>query len=136
MRVQLGNSKVNVLQLGCGRQILFALWLCFSSALDVYGQSPTTLSHATTRRREAILSFVVWVVLGLWAGIIGGRLEKKNGEGIVPDIVLGVAGAVGGGWLYYTFGTPGVNGLNLATYYTAVITALVFLLTYYAIRRL
>jgi uncharacterized membrane protein YeaQ/YmgE (transglycosylase-associated protein family) len=82
------------------------------------------------------MSFVVWIVLGLAAGFIGSRLVKRRGEGILPDLLLGVVGAVAGGWLFYTFGPAGINGLNLFSHFAAVIGSLVFLLTYYALRQL
>jgi uncharacterized membrane protein YeaQ/YmgE (transglycosylase-associated protein family) len=82
------------------------------------------------------MSFVAWVVLGLAAGLVGGRLVKKRGEGIWPDILLGVAGATAGGWLYYTFGPPSTLGFHLFSLSAAVIGSLAFLLTYYAIRQL
>ena len=81
------------------------------------------------------MSFVAWLVLGLAAGFIGSQLVKRSGEGILPDILLGVVGAMAGGWLFYTFGPAGVNGFNLYSLFAAVIGSLVFLLTYYAFKR-
>jgi len=80
------------------------------------------------------MSFVAWVVLGLWAGFIGSRLAHRNG-GVLPDVLLGVVGAMAGGWSYYTFGPASVNGLNLISLFVAVAGSLVFLLTYYGFRR-
>ena len=80
------------------------------------------------------MSFVAWVVLGLWAGFIGSRLAQRNG-GILTDILLGVVGAMAGGWSYYRFGPASVNGLNLISLFAAVVGSLVFLLTYYGFRR-
>jgi len=81
------------------------------------------------------MSFVAWVVLGLAAGFIGSRLAQKDG-GILPDILLGVVGAMAGGWSYYTFGPASVNGFNLISLFAAVIGSLVLLLAYYAFRQL
>ena len=80
------------------------------------------------------MSFVAWVVLGLAAGFIGSQLSNRRGKSTLPDILLGVVGALTGGWLYYTFGPAGVNGLNLHSHFAAVIGSLVFLLTYYGLR--
>jgi uncharacterized membrane protein YeaQ/YmgE (transglycosylase-associated protein family) len=82
------------------------------------------------------MSFVAWVVLGLAAGYIGGHLASRRGrgKGILPDILLGVVGATAGGWLFYSFGPAGVNGLNLYSHFAAVIGSLVLLMTYYALR--
>ena len=79
------------------------------------------------------MSFVAWVALGLAAGFIGSRLAK-GGKSILPDILLGVVGATAGGWLFYSFGPAGVNGLNLYSHFAAVIGSLVLLMTYYALR--
>jgi uncharacterized membrane protein YeaQ/YmgE (transglycosylase-associated protein family) len=81
------------------------------------------------------MSFVTWVVLGLAAGFIGSQLVNRRGKDILLDILLGVVGAMAGGWLFYAFGPAGVNGLNLFSHFAAVIGSLIFLLTYYAFRR-
>jgi uncharacterized membrane protein YeaQ/YmgE (transglycosylase-associated protein family) len=74
-------------------------------------------------------------VLGLVAGFIGSKIVNKTGEGILLDIVLGIVGAVVGGWLFNTFGGAGVTGLNLCSLLVAVVGAVVFLVVYHAIRR-
>ncbi len=81
------------------------------------------------------MSFLAWIVLGLVAGFIGSKIVNKTGEGILLDIVLGIAGAVVGGWLFNTFGAAGVTGLNLYSLLVAVIGAVFFLVVYHAIRR-
>jgi len=78
--------------------------------------------------------FATWLVLGLAAGFIGSRLGNREGQGSLPEIALGAAGAMAGGWLYDTFGPAGVNGLHLYSLFAAVIGSLVFLLTYSARR--
>jgi uncharacterized membrane protein YeaQ/YmgE (transglycosylase-associated protein family) len=82
------------------------------------------------------MAFVVWLVLGLAAGLIGSRLANRRGKSTLPDILLGVAGALTGGWLYYAFGPPGVNGFHLLSHFAAVIGSLIFLLTCNAVRRI
>jgi uncharacterized membrane protein YeaQ/YmgE (transglycosylase-associated protein family) len=73
--------------------------------------------------------------LGLVAGFIGSKIVNKKGEGFLLDIVLGIVGAVVGGWLFKTFGASGVTGLNLYSLLVAVIGAVLVLLVYHAIRR-
>jgi uncharacterized membrane protein YeaQ/YmgE (transglycosylase-associated protein family) len=46
------------------------------------------------------MSLVAWIVLGLVAGFIGSKLVNKTGEGLILDIVLGVVGAIVGGWRF------------------------------------
>jgi uncharacterized membrane protein YeaQ/YmgE (transglycosylase-associated protein family) len=81
------------------------------------------------------MSFIAWIILGLLAGFIGSKLVNKQGEGIVLDILLGVVGAVVGGWLFNRFGVSGVTGLNLYSLLVAVIGAVIVLVVYHAIRR-
>ena len=81
------------------------------------------------------MSYLAWIVLGLVAGFIGSKIVNKTGEGILLDIVLGIVGAVVGGWLFNTFGAAGVTGLNLYSLLVAVVGAVALLVIYHAIRR-
>jgi uncharacterized membrane protein YeaQ/YmgE (transglycosylase-associated protein family) len=81
------------------------------------------------------MSILAWIVLGLLAGFIGSKLVNKTGEGVVLDIVLGVVGAVVGGFLFNLFGASGVTGLNVYSILVAVVGAVFFLVAYHVIRR-
>ena len=81
------------------------------------------------------MSFLAWIVLGLLAGFIGSKIVNKTGEGVFLDIVLGIVGAVVGGWLFNTFGAAGVSGLNLYSLLVAVVGAVVILFVYHAFSR-
>ena len=80
------------------------------------------------------MSILAWIMLGLIAGFIGSKLVNKTGEGVILDIVLGVVGALVGGYLFSIFGAHGVTGLNLYSLFVAVIGAVVVLLVYHAVR--
>jgi uncharacterized membrane protein YeaQ/YmgE (transglycosylase-associated protein family) len=80
------------------------------------------------------MSFLAWIVLGLVAGFIGSKLVNKRGEGLILDIVLGVVGAIAGGWLFNIFGASGVTGLNLYSLLVAVVGAVAVLVVFHAIR--
>ena len=79
------------------------------------------------------MSFIAWIVLGLVAGFVASNIVNKAGEGMLMDIVLGVVGAFLGGWLFNTFGMPGVTGLNLYSLLVAVVGAALFLIVYHAL---
>jgi uncharacterized membrane protein YeaQ/YmgE (transglycosylase-associated protein family) len=81
------------------------------------------------------MSILAWIVLGLIAGFIGSKIVNKAGEGMVVDILLGIVGAVIGGWLFNRFGAAGVTGLNLYSLLVAVVGSVVFLVVFHAIRR-
>lgn len=81
------------------------------------------------------MGIISWIVLGLLAGFIGSKIVNKSGEGILLDILLGIVGAVVGGWLFSFFGAHGVTGLNLWSLIVAVIGSVVCLVIYHALRR-
>lgn len=81
------------------------------------------------------MSILAWIVLGLVAGFIGSKIVNKRGEGLILDLVLGIVGAIAGGWLFERFGASGVTGLNLYSIMVAIVGAVVVLLVYHAIRR-
>jgi uncharacterized membrane protein YeaQ/YmgE (transglycosylase-associated protein family) len=96
---------------------------------DVFSASPKSFAE------EGIMSILAWIVLGLIAGFIGSKIVNKSGEGVLLDILLGIIGAVLGGWLFNRFGAAGVTGLNLYSLLVAVVGSIVFLVIYHAIRR-
>ena len=81
------------------------------------------------------MSFLAWIVLGLVAGFIASKLVNKQGEGMLLDTVLGVVGAVVGGWIFGLLGARGASGLNFYSLLVAVVGAIVVLFTYHAIHR-
>ena len=81
------------------------------------------------------MSFLAWIILGLVAGFIGSKIVNKRGEGIFLDIILGIVGAIVGGWLFSAFGASGVTGLNLYSLFVAVVGAILFLVIYHALFR-
>lgn len=81
------------------------------------------------------MSIIAWLILGLIAGFIASRIVNKAGEGLILDIVLGIIGAIVGGFVFSLFGASGVTGLNLYSLLVAVIGAIVVLVVYHAIIR-
>ena len=81
------------------------------------------------------MGIISWILLGLIAGFIGSKIVNKSGEGLILDIILGVVGAIVGGWLFSFFGASGVTGLNLYSLAVAVVGAVVVLVVYHAVRR-
>jgi uncharacterized membrane protein YeaQ/YmgE (transglycosylase-associated protein family) len=79
------------------------------------------------------VSIIGWILLGLIAGFIASKVVNKTGEGLILDIVLGIVGAIVGGFLFAQFGAAGVTGFNIYSMVVAVIGAIVVLLIYHAI---
>jgi len=82
------------------------------------------------------MTIIGWLVLGLIAGFIASKLVNKSGEGLVLDIVLGIAGAFVGGFIFTSvLGHEGVTGFNLYSMFVAVIGAILVLLVYHLLFR-
>ena len=80
------------------------------------------------------MSIIVWIILGLIAGFIASKIVNRHGEGVVLDIILGIIGAVVGGWIMTALGGQGVNGFNLYSMLVAIGGAIVVLVIAHAIR--
>lgn len=85
------------------------------------------------RKCGVSMSILGWIVLGLIAGFIGSKIVNKRGKGLILDIVLGIVGAIVGGFLFAQFGAAGVTGFNLYSMFVAVIGAIVILVLYHAV---
>jgi uncharacterized membrane protein YeaQ/YmgE (transglycosylase-associated protein family) len=81
------------------------------------------------------MSIIGWLILGLVAGFIGSKIVNKSGEGLVLDIVLGIVGALVGGFLFSLVGAAPVTGLNLYSMVVAVVGAVVVLVVYHMVFR-
>ena len=79
------------------------------------------------------MSIIGWILLGLIAGFIASKIVNKSGEGFFLDIVLGIVGAIVGGFLFSLFGASGVTGFNLYSMIVAVIGAIIVLVVYHAV---
>jgi uncharacterized membrane protein YeaQ/YmgE (transglycosylase-associated protein family) len=74
------------------------------------------------------MSIIAWIVLGLLAGWIAGMFMRGGGYGILGDIVLGILGAIIGGWLTgVLLGVDLMSGFNLQSLVVAVLGAVVLI---------
>jgi uncharacterized membrane protein YeaQ/YmgE (transglycosylase-associated protein family) len=81
------------------------------------------------------MSIIAWIILGLISGFIASKIINKTGEGLVVDILLGIAGAFVGGWLFTRFGYSGVTGFNIYSMLVAVVGAILVLVVYHMVVR-
>lgn len=82
------------------------------------------------------MSILAWLIVGLIAGFLA-RLALPGREpgpgGIVGDLIVGIVGALIGGWIFGAFGMGGVTGINIGSIIVAFIGAVIFLLIWRAI---
>ncbi|HLG10404.1 MAG TPA: GlsB/YeaQ/YmgE family stress response membrane protein [Dehalococcoidia bacterium] len=82
------------------------------------------------------MSIIAWIVVGLIAGVIAKMLMpgKEPGGGIILTILLGIGGAIVGGFLAVALGiSDGVNNFDVGTIVLAVAGAMLLLFAYRAV---
>ncbi|HKD25676.1 MAG TPA: GlsB/YeaQ/YmgE family stress response membrane protein [Xanthobacteraceae bacterium] len=79
------------------------------------------------------MSVIAWIILGLIAGFIANRIVGRRGGGMIFDTVLGIIGAVVGGWLFAFFGAHEVMGFDPYSFIVAIVGAVLVLLIYHAL---
>jgi len=81
------------------------------------------------------MGIIAWIVLGALAGWIGSMIMKTDAEqGAIANIVVGIVGAVLGGFVVGMFGGQSVTGLNLYSLLVSVLGAVVLLYLYKMVR--
>ena len=73
------------------------------------------------------MSIIAWIVMGLTAGFVASRIVDHSGSGLIFDVVLGIAGALVGGFLFRSIGSSGVTGFNLWSLFVSMIGAVTLL---------
>ncbi len=74
------------------------------------------------------MSILTWLVVGLIAGWLAGMVMKGGGYGVVGDIIVGILGALLGGFLASViFGSNMLSGINLVSILVAFLGAVVLI---------
>ena len=81
------------------------------------------------------MGILSWIVLGASAGWIASLIVNRAGEGVIVDILLGIAGGLIGGWVFNAMGSTGVTGFNFWSLFVAIIGAVILLVLYHALIR-
>jgi uncharacterized membrane protein YeaQ/YmgE (transglycosylase-associated protein family) len=81
------------------------------------------------------MSILAWIILGLIAGFIASKIVNRTGQGLFLDLLLGIVGAIVGGFIFSLLGGVGITGFNLYSLVVAVIGAIIVLVIYHAVSR-
>ncbi len=79
------------------------------------------------------MGIILWIVFGALVGWIASAIMKTN-DGVVMDIVIGIVGAIIGGWIMSLVGQGGVSGFNLYSLLVAIFGAVVLIWIVRAVR--
>ncbi len=75
-----------------------------------------------------ISSILVWIILGGFSGWIASKIMKRDAQmGIGLNIIVGIIGAFVGGWVFSLVGWGPATGLNLWSFFVAIVGAVLFL---------
>ena len=80
------------------------------------------------------MGIIAWIVLGLVAGLLANMvIPGRRSQGLIVTCLIGVAGALGGGWLATKlFHVHTLHGFfNLSTWITAIVGAAILLLIFH-----
>ena len=93
--------------------------------------------YALNLQEGIAMGIIAWIIFGLIAGAIAKLIMPgRDGGGFILTCVLGVVGAVVGGWLATMFGLGGsVSGFNMHSFLVAVVGAIVVLGVFRLLRR-
>jgi uncharacterized membrane protein YeaQ/YmgE (transglycosylase-associated protein family) len=75
------------------------------------------------------MGILAWIVFGIIAGSLANFLDPNPSQGgILGSMVLGIVGAILGGWLGSLLFGVGISGFNLSSFIIAIAGAVVVLL--------
>ena len=81
------------------------------------------------------MSWIIWIVLGLVAGIIAKFIMPgRDPGGFIITILLGIVGALVGGFISTKLGLGDVTGFNIPSIIIAVLGAILLLVIYRAVK--
>ena len=72
------------------------------------------------------MSWLWFILIGIAAGFLAGQIMKGRGFGLVINLLVGIAGAILGGWLFGVLGLS-IGGGIIGALVTALIGAIVLL---------
>lgn len=83
-----------------------------------------------------LVSILLWIVLGGVAGWIASIIMKRNAQmGMIANIVVGIVGAVIGGFLVDVLGFAPASGFNFYSLLVAILGAIILLALVGLVRR-
>jgi uncharacterized membrane protein YeaQ/YmgE (transglycosylase-associated protein family) len=75
-----------------------------------------------------MLELIGWLIIGGFAGWVAGKVVRGRGNGVLVNVVLGIVGAVLGGWIAsVVFGVDVSEGFNVETLAVAILGAILIL---------
>jgi len=82
------------------------------------------------------MGIILWIIFGGLAGWVASLIMKTDSnQGTMKDIIMGVIGAIVGGFLMGLVGQSGVTGFNIYSFLVAIVGAIIVIYIGRMIRR-
>lgn len=81
------------------------------------------------------MNIILWILFGGLVGWVASLIMKTDGQqGVIVNIIIGIIGAVVGGWLMSFLGEGSVVGFNLYGFLVALLGSIVLIASVKALR--
>ncbi|WP_280540402.1 GlsB/YeaQ/YmgE family stress response membrane protein [Chromohalobacter sp. 11-W] len=82
------------------------------------------------------MGIIAWIVFGLLAGIVAKLIMPgRDPGGLIVTMIIGILGAIVGGWVGTALGFGSVDGFNLGSFVIAVLGAIILLGLYRIVKK-
>lgn len=89
--------------------------------------APVIITGKIVKILGGFMGIIGWIILGGLAGWLAAKLVDGGSKGIVVNIIVGIVGALIGGFLFNLLGGSGITGFNIWSFIVAVVGAIVLL---------
>lgn len=72
------------------------------------------------------MGIILWIIFGALVGWIVSMI-MKSGHGVLWDVVVGIIGAIIGGWIMSAIGQTGITGFNIYSFLVALLGAIILI---------
>ena len=82
------------------------------------------------------MGIILWIIFGGLVGWVASLIMKTDAQqGLLLNVVVGIVGALLGGWIMSSFGEGGITGFNVYSFFVALLGAVVLIFIVRAFRR-
>lgn len=82
------------------------------------------------------MGIIAWIVFGLLAGIVAKLIMPGRAPGgLIITMIIGILGAIVGGWVGTALGFGTVDGFNFGSFVIAVLGAIILLGLYRIVKK-
>ena len=89
----------------------------------------------SSRQESSAIAFLTWIVIGMVVGYLGSQILNKRNPNLLSYLLLGILGAIVGGFLSNLMGRSQRGGLDIYSLVVAAVGAFVFLIVYQGVFR-